>query len=200
MSREDGFVGLRGAAGQKLADATKFEAFAPYQTALSAEDLVSWRHAIAQADQLSLSLYGMRVTSEPGKQVRQRIAAAVRLLDGTTEIEFFASKRWLGTTTGARFVVVGPTRCEFTNRWRASTAIFEAVGDDGSRAHFWEDVAFYRNGKVLLWTCTHERECVIYSASQLRAWDLQGTPAVLPRIEAERLAEDAQRDIALQCR
>ncbi len=176
-----------------------FEPFGPYQAALTAQDLLPWHHASARADQFSVSLFGLRVTNEPGERIRRQIAMAMKCLRGTAGLQLFASRRWLGTTTSARLIAVGSAMGELANQWRTTNEIFEAVGASGNAALIWEDVAFYRGGKVLLWTCTHEKEAMIYADDgQLRSWGLEAKPAILPRIDAERLAEEAEKDILYQ--
>lgn len=173
-----------------------FEPCGPFQAALGAKDLTPWRHAVAEADQFSLSLSGLRVTTEPGRHVRRKVADALRQLHGAVDLVLFSARRWLGTATTARLVVLGSTRSEFASRWRTSGGLFDAVGDDGHSAQLWEDVALYRGGRVSLWTCTHEQEGTVYgSEGELRNWQLQIRTALVPRIDAEELGSAAQKDI-----
>lgn len=141
------------------------------------------------------------MTTEPGKQVRRQAAEALRLLGDVAELQLFASRKWLGTVTGARLIVLGKPTKELTSWLLGRSSIFYPVGDHGGARQVWEDLALYRGGRVLLWTCTHEEEGVIYaSESQLRAWHLRASASVVPRIEAEKLSSEASGDIVLQAR
>jgi hypothetical protein len=169
---------------------------APFQAPLGVKDLAVWRAMAAHADQFSLALLGPKVTAEPGKQVRRKVGSALSLLPAIRGLELYASKKWLGTTARGTLVLVGRCGGEVTSVFQESEVAFRELWGSPSLKLYWEDVALYRDRKVILWTCTHEKEGFVYSSkANLLSWGLTPQPTVQYTIDAERFNADIEAEI-----
>lgn len=143
-----------------------------------------------QADQISFSLFGARVTSEPGVKIRDKISRALVDLQPCKVDEMCSASHWLGTNQRASLIVI--IRLE-----RALREKIQRLQDPFFQIERWEDWALYKRGRVLAWSCTHEREGWAYGTeAELLGGGLKAVrEATLPVFRAELLEPSARSDV-----
>jgi hypothetical protein len=160
-----------------------------FEATLKATDVDCFRRSLARADQFSLALFRQKVTAEPGAGLRSKIAQQLATLMPLEILGMHAANHWLGTTTRGCLVVVASINAGMRARINGWTEIFGSIGR-------WEDLALYSTRRVLLWTCTHEKEAVAYGpSSELRSFNLDPLPARPLQFVAEPLDAHAQEEI-----
>lgn len=166
-----------------------FEPAHPFEAALSPGDLLCFQSHVLRADRISLALYGQRVMPEPGAKVRTRIAEALKTLAPITVHGMYSTNAWLGTSQRSSLVVFIELNTQLRNRLSEPRQVFFALS-------VWEDLALYSSERILLWTCTHEREGIVYGeAAKLQQMKLTPRPARKPRFLAEPLDDAAKGEI-----
>lgn len=147
------------------------------------------RGLVARADRVSYALRAQRVTSLPGRKLQTRVAKELAFLAPRRVESMYSASRWLGTTSRASLVIVIEPSDQLRADLQRPAFLLESNGE-------WEDVALYLSERVLLWTCTHERECVVYgNHAELTEWRLSPRPARELRVVAEKLDPLAQAAI-----
>jgi hypothetical protein len=101
----------------------------------------------------------------------------------------YSARRWLGTSQSASLVIVANLDGRLRDELSRQGEVFASIGK-------WEDIALYLSERILLWTCTHEREGAVYgTASELSRLGLKAGLAREPLIDAEPLARSTQEEI-----
>ena len=167
-----------------------------FEASLGAEDLPAYIWALSRAKRVSLTFFGLKVTTEPGRHVRRKIAVALGRLPSAEIHSLRVGTHWLGSTTRGCLIAFLDLSPALMVRLKLSNTPFFSYQS-------WEDVAFYSDREALLWTCTHEGEGVVYGeAEQLARVGLSPQPAREPfflseafddRLTTELLHEMRQR-------
>lgn len=143
---------------------------------------------LARADLVSLSLFGLRVSAAPGSKTRLKILQSLEAIAPARVVGFYTASSWLGTTTRSSLVVLFALDERLRAAIRAAETPFWSAGD-------WEDLAVYHGNRVLLWTCTHEREGVVFgSHAKLSRMGLAPSPIDAIEVRAEPLDVSIQQE------
>jgi hypothetical protein len=134
-----------------------------------ARELLTW--AAGVSTHLSVTLAFVRVMANPGARVRRKLLRHLVELGLTgPEVELWSIDRWLGT--GGQCLL----------RARAVPAVVNRVIMLGASVfwayHRWEDLAFYRDDRVVYTCVSHESQGEVYgSAQELRRLGLTAVPS-----------------------
>lgn len=171
----------------------------PCEVELRGTDLECFRDRLRKSDTISFALFGFRVGTNPGAKVREKAARALAPLMPLPIREFYSAKTWLGTSSGPSLIVLMKLSEKLRSRLRDSDTPFPSWGK-------LEDLALYSADRVLLWTCTHEKEAYACgSDSDFVRFGLRCRSARLPLPSGvEPLDSDSKEEIlrlaSLLCR
>lgn len=154
---------------------------------LEREDV--FRHALSVADVVSFSLRGLCVSTEPGKPVRAKIAQGLRCFQGAKVVGLVVAHRWFGTTT--RNSLVAKLGLSSVTR-----RLLESQGALMTPPGRWQDLCLFRRERVLVWSCTHERDAVIFgSQADLLVYGLTPRLATSENVDAREVVREAVESI-----
>lgn len=145
---------------------------------------------LAQADIASLSLFGLPIGSSPSSKKLQQIKKALTAITPARIVGFYAARSWLGTTTRSSLIVLFALDQRIRDMMRAGESAFWSAGN-------WEDLALYRGNRVVMWTCTHEREGMVFgSQAELSRLNFAPMPVDGIEVRAEPLDASIQLDLS----